>query len=150
MCLFPRFVVYVSVRYHVLVLRAASSINSNPGCTLRRTDAPRWGLAYWKVVEKLQEARSAVPMPFRIVPYQLRHSGPSIDRSRDCRTQAEAQKRGRWRTAKSLTRYWKRARMGNLLLEVAAAVQARCLAAEARIGDIGWRGLRAAPGRTRD
>ena len=68
-------------------------------------DAPLWSFTYPKVADKFQEGCNSVPLPFKTVPFQLRHSGPSIDRSRNCRTQAEVQKWGRWRKATSLTRY---------------------------------------------
>ena len=116
----------------------------------RQPGSPLWSFSYPSLVQKFKAACETVPLPFKIVPYQLRHSGPSIDRSRDCRTQAEVQKRGRWRTAKSLTRYEKHARMADLFLEMPARAQSKCLGAEARIGDIVLQGLVEAHGRILD
>ena len=42
-----------------------------------------------------------------VVPYQGRHSGISIDRATGARPLAEAGKRGRWKSEKSLRRYEK-------------------------------------------
>ena len=48
-----------------------------------------------------------------LVPYQWRHSGASIDRALDLRPQDEVQKRGRWKTQKSMTRYERGARLSH-------------------------------------
>ena len=45
------------------------------------------------------------------VPYQARHSGPSIDLALRRRELASAKKRGRWRTDRSLRRYEKAGRL---------------------------------------
>ena len=44
-----------------------------------------------------------------VVPYQWRHSGPSIDRAMKWRPLDEVQKRGRWASQKSVARYEKAA-----------------------------------------
>ena len=46
-----------------------------------------------------------------VVPYQMRHSGPSIDRAQNLRSLVDCQKRGRWASWKSVTRYEKSARL---------------------------------------
>ena len=40
-----------------------------------------------------------------LVPYQARHSGPSIDRAKNVRTQEEVRKRGGWLSRQSVARY---------------------------------------------
>ena len=44
-------------------------------------------------------------------PYELRHAGPSWEKLLNLRTQAEVQKRGRWKTLKSVMRYEKAGRL---------------------------------------
>ena len=46
-----------------------------------------------------------------VVPYQARHSGPSIDRAKGERSLLEVQKRGRWASSRSLVRYERAARL---------------------------------------
>ena len=46
-----------------------------------------------------------------IVPYQARHSGPSIDAAKNLRDRAEIKARGRWVAEKSVSRYEQRARL---------------------------------------
>ena len=46
-----------------------------------------------------------------IVPYQARHSGPSIDAARSLRTRAAIKARGRWCSDRSVLRYEQRARL---------------------------------------
>ena len=58
-----------------------------------------------------------------LTPYQARHSGPSIDRSRDLRTQAEVQKRGQWRAVKSVMRYEKSARLSATFAQLPEKLQ---------------------------
>ena len=67
------------------------------------------------------------------VPYQMRHSGPSIDRCLSLRTIEECQKRGRWKTWKSLTRYEKAARLGAAWSALAPAEQARLTQCETNV-----------------
>jgi hypothetical protein len=43
----------------------------------------------------------------KLVPYQLRHAGPSWDRIKNFRSLMDIQKRGRWKSFKSVTRYEK-------------------------------------------
>ena len=70
------------------------------------------------------------------VPYQWRHSGLSIDRSRLYRTQDEVQKRGRWRVVKSVMRYEKHARLAESTHRFSAAMQAHFQNCEAQLADV--------------
>ena len=47
-----------------------------------------------------------------VVPYQMRHSGPSIDMAAGRRGLQDVQKRGRWQSSKSVLRYERHARLG--------------------------------------
>eukprot|EP00435_Cladocopium_sp_Y103_P072928 s29_g41.t2 len=63
-----------------------------------------------------------------VTPYQTRHSGPSIDRARNYRSQQEVQKRGQWRAQKSVMRCV----LGNMA--VALAVGESIFSSQARAG----------------
>ena len=43
-------------------------------------------------------------LKLQLVPYQARHSGPSIDRAKNARTQEEVRKRGNWASRQSVAR----------------------------------------------
>lgn len=60
------------------------------------------GRVWSRVVVRLKLQKLGPP-----VPYQLRHSGASSDRSSETRTQAEVMKRGRWASLQSVARYEK-------------------------------------------
>ena len=47
----------------------------------------------------------------KMVPYEARHSGVSIDAALSLRTRRERQERGRWASEKSQLRYERRARL---------------------------------------
>ena len=70
---------------------------------------PLWDFDYREYAQVFQEV--AARLGVEATPYQTRHSGPSIDRSRDSRSLVEVQKRGQWRAHKSVTRYEKSARL---------------------------------------
>lgn len=69
-------------------------------------------------------------------PYQTRHSGPSIDRARNYRSQQEVQKRGQWKAAKSVMRYEKSARLAATWDSLPTQVQEYAKACEAELGEI--------------
>ena len=75
----------------------------------RDKEQKAFGMDYAQYLEIFSRAVSR--MGLKAVPYQARHSGPSIDRAQGARTQAECQKRGRWRSMKSLQRYEKHGRL---------------------------------------
>ncbi|CAE7283511.1 nhaD [Symbiodinium necroappetens] len=50
-------------------------------------------------------------LKLQLVPYQARHSGPSIDRAKNARTQEEVRKRGNWASRQSVARYEKAGRL---------------------------------------
>jgi hypothetical protein len=73
-------------------------------------EASLWTFESCRFVAELTKACEDLHVP-RMVPYEMRHSGPSHDRLMKLRPLLQAQKRGRWRTAKSLIRYEKHTRM---------------------------------------
>ncbi|CAK0815512.1 unnamed protein product, partial [Prorocentrum cordatum] len=67
---------------------------------------------YLACVRAFQSIVKELGIEDRIIPYQARHSGPSIDASRRWRTADEVQRRGQWKQARSPIRYEKGARLG--------------------------------------
>ena len=59
-----------------------------------------------------------------MVPYQCRHSGASIDRAEQKRSLLEIQKRGQWKSNRSVVRYEKGARLGQVYAQYSARLQA--------------------------
>ena len=68
-----------------------------------------------------------------LVPYQARHSGHSIDRASNVRTQEEVRKRGGWMARQSVARYEKAGRLAATWQKLDSATQLTCKAAEANI-----------------
>ena len=75
-------------------------------------------------------------MGIDITPYQLRHSGPSKDRSRNSRSLLEVQKRGRWKSHKSVARYEKSGRLAANFQMLPVVLQQHCLAAESHLVEV--------------
>lgn len=71
-------------------------------------------------------AKAAKHLGLEITPYQTRHSGPSIDRSRKLRSQAEVQKRGQWKAQSSVARYEKSARLAATFDALPARLRTHC------------------------
>ena len=94
-----------------------------------------WNFDYPAYVREFRSALARLRVT-GVVPYMMRHSGPSIDRSRGWRSQDEVQKRGRWKSHRSLTRYEKHARLGHTMLSYTAEQQAHSIDCEAHIADI--------------
>lgn len=72
----------------------------------------------------------------KIVPYQARHSGPSIDRARNARDQDEVRKRGGWMTKTSVNRYEKAGRLAATWQKLDPSIQQCCRTVERYIEDI--------------
>ena len=62
--------------------------------------------------------------------HSLRHGGPSTDLAMKSRSVTEAQKRGRWRTLRSVARYERGGRVSEQLQRLPRHVLASLLAAE--------------------
>ena len=71
-----------------------------------------------------------------MVPYQARHSGPSIDRANKVRDLEEVQTRGGWLTRKSVMRYEKAGRLAASWHKLGPSVQSTCKSAERYIDSI--------------
>ena len=62
---------------------------------------------FWKqFVDKVRQL-----LRLQVVPYEARHSMPSIDRAEHWRTTEDTRKRGRWMSHKSMLRYEKAGRL---------------------------------------
>ena len=72
----------------------------------------------------------------KMVPYEARHSGPSVDAAKGLRTRTEIKNRGRWASERSVTRYEQRARLVRSYNLLTAAQQARADYCEAHLGDM--------------
>ncbi|CAK0908876.1 unnamed protein product, partial [Prorocentrum cordatum] len=81
---------------------------------LQRQDPtkPVWQFDYPQLLREMRSTCDTLQLG-RITPYQARHSGASIDRASNERSQAEVQRRGGWRQLKNMARYEKSARLGH-------------------------------------
>lgn len=94
-----------------------------------------WNFGYNDYLEVFRKVRELFGEP-SLVPYQLRHSGASIDRSRCWRTLGEVQKRGRWSSAKSVARYGKHGLLNDSLQRHSVAAQTAFVRSEAMLDAI--------------
>ena len=81
---------------------------------------PLFNFSYPQFLHHFRKARQELRLK-DVVPYQARHSGPSIDRARGLRSQVEVQKRGRWQAAKSMARYERAAKLARTWQELSAS-----------------------------
>ena len=84
---------------------------------------PLWDFDYGEYLHTFRRAARLIGAP-DLVPYQTRHSGPSVDRARGSRSLLEVQKRGQWKSGKSVARYEKHARLADSFHQHGAALQA--------------------------
>ena len=68
-----------------------------------------WDFSYGEIAGEIKKVSEELQIS--VVPYQLRHAGPSWERLTKLRTLEQIQKRGRWKTMRSVTRYEKAARL---------------------------------------
>jgi len=94
-----------------------------------------WNFDYPAYVMEFRRGVTRLLCP-SVVPYQMRHSGPSIDLADRRRSLAEAQQRGRWSQARSMVRYERHARLAAEWAKVPAQTRARCEAAAARLEEL--------------
>lgn len=87
-------------------------------------------IEYSKVFKKVADS-----FDLDITPYQTRHSGPSIDRSRGYRSLQEVQKRGQWKSQKSVTRYEKSARLASTWEKIPQTLRFYCQECEDGLGE---------------
>ena len=71
--------------------------------------------SYDEYLKVFKKARVELRIP-ALVPYQARHSGPSVDRMKGFRDLADIQRRGRWMSSASVQRYERHARLGQTSL----------------------------------
>ena len=72
----------------------------------------------------------------KVIPYEGRRSGPSIDAARGFRTAKEIQSRGRWAALKSVQRYESRARLTKSFNLLTSRQQSHALGCEAKLDDL--------------
>ena len=75
-------------------------------------------------------------LKIELVPYQARHSGPSIDRAKTVRSQEEVRKRGGWLSKQSVARYEKAGRLAATWQRLDVDVQLACRSAEPYLEEI--------------
>ena len=102
--------------------------------TDRNPDLPLWNFDYGHYSKIFSQISDTFGLD--MTPYQMRHSGPSIDRSRNHRSLLEVQKRGRWRSYKSVARYEKSARLGANFQRLPVQLQYHCLVCERQLGEV--------------
>jgi len=93
-----------------------------------------WDFSYQSYYEVFMAAVKTLQLD--VTPYNMRHSGPSIDRSQNLRPLLEVQKRGRWKSHKSVARYEKSARLAANFNQIPLHIQRHCLHAESLLGDV--------------
>ena len=71
-----------------------------------------------------------------VVPYEARHSGPSIDRAKNWRTAADVKKRGMWAALSSVARYEKPARLAASWNKLSLEQRTTCSLAETYMREI--------------
>ena len=97
-------------------------------------ELPLWDFTYSQYLNVFKKCSKMMQM--ELSPYHSRHSGPSVDRSRHYRTQLEVQKRGQWRSTKSVARYEKSARLAKSWESVPEKTKTFCSLCEQSLGDI--------------
>ena len=106
-------------------------------CEALRTGGQLERLFPFTYTEFLVEFRRACEkLGVKAVPYQARHSGPSIDAALGLRTREEIRARGRWASAKSVLRYESKARLGESVDRLPTATQGFLRQCEARLEDL--------------
>ena len=93
-----------------------------------------WDFTYPMLTAELREISALLGID--IVPYQLRHSGPSWDATQQRRTLEQIQKRGRWKTFSSVCRYEKGGRSLQSFQELDVDVRGYCETAVALLSDV--------------
>jgi len=83
---------------------------------------PLWSFDWPSFLVEFRACRRRFGVP-ELVPYQLRHSGASIDRSKRWRSLAEVKKRGNWKQDRSVARYEKAARLNATMMTYSPVLQ---------------------------
>lgn len=93
-----------------------------------------WGFTYPAFAEEFKKCVTEIGLP-DVVPYQMRHSGPSTDLADGRRTSEQAQRRGRWAAARSMARYERSARLTAEWAKVPERTRAHCEDCVPRLAD---------------
>ncbi len=93
-----------------------------------------WSFNYAEYTEVFKKAASRLQCP-TVCPYQMRHSGPSIDLADKRRSLEEAQRRGRWAQPRLMMSYERRARLTAEWAKVPEATRRHCEACVPRLGE---------------
>ncbi|CAE7731551.1 unnamed protein product [Symbiodinium sp. CCMP2592] len=99
-----------------------------------RKDSNLWDFTYGELSSAINAVTKALGLEITL--YQARHSGPSIDRAQDIRSQLEVQRRGQWMSHKSVIRYERGARLASNFQSLPYRLQQHCLLAERLLGDV--------------
>ena len=105
-----------------------------PGTVEREAMDRVWEFDYSQYLSVFHDCCSDLKLS--LVPYQARHSGPSIDRSTNVRTQEEVRKKGGWQSRQSVARYEKSGRLAATWQGLNQSVQLACRSAERYIEEI--------------
>ncbi|CAK0823925.1 unnamed protein product, partial [Prorocentrum cordatum] len=95
-----------------------------------------WNFTYPEYCKMFSLCLQDLQVKAKVVPYQMRHSGASIDMARRRRRLADVQKRGQWKTNRSVVRYEKHARLAATWATLSSAQQNVFLVCEAQLADI--------------
>ena len=93
-----------------------------------------WGFDYGEYLSVFHSCCQDLGLD--VVPYQARHSGPSIDRAVGLRSQEEVRKRGGWVSRQSVARYEKAGRLAATWRKLDSSTQLACTLAEKYIAEI--------------
>ena len=97
-------------------------------------DSCLWDFTYGELSSSINAVTRTLGLDITL--YQARHSGPSIDRAKDIRSQLEVQRRGQWMSHKSVIRYERAARLASNFQSLPYRLQQHCLLAERLLGDV--------------
>ena len=89
-----------------------------------------------ELAEFLRQFAVKLRLPFRPLPYQLRHTGPSTDSAEGLRSLQEIKRRGRWQADNSVKRYEKAAQLTRVLNSLTPAAQSFCLLSAKELPDV--------------
>jgi integrase len=95
----------------------------------RDARAPLVSLEPTELATAMKEVAEVTRVPFRVFPYQLRHTGASTDFSTGDRLIADIKRRGRWRADQSTRRYERASQLTRLLQSIPEPALSYCLEA---------------------
>lgn len=93
-----------------------------------------WKFNYGEYLAVFRKCAEELKIP--VVPYQARHSGPSMDRAAKVRDLDEVRRRGGWMTRKSVMRYEQAGRLAATWQKLPPETQSVCKSAERYLAEI--------------